>query len=224
MATLRAMFVAQGATGLSEDRVVNTFHFDGPQDLEAHRTSVVAALTSFYTTLQLSGASVSRYISPWIQRAAELRIYNMADAQPRQPTIHPITLEAAGDPTTHIPEECAVVLTFRASAPYTARRRGRIYIGPLNDFAVIPGSATTQTHVDGTMQQVLADAAEALAASSADWAVRSAGARVPRANAQAPLGALLAEAYYRVTNGWIDNAMDSQRRRGPDATSRLLWT
>lgn len=224
MATLRLMFVGQGASGLSEDRIVNTFYFDNGDEIEAHRSAAVGALTNFYTATQLAGASVSRYLSPWIQRSAEIRSYDMDELPQRSPVVHPITLEAAGDPTTHIPEECAVVLTFRAAPPRTPRRRGRVYIGPLSDFAVNVGTTTSQVTVDDVMQGVLCDAASALAGAGVGWAIRSAGARVPRLNTDAPLGALLPTEYYGVTNGFVDNAMDTQRRRGPDPTSRQLWT
>ena len=120
--------------------------------------------------------------------------------------------------TVDLPSECAVVLTFNSdfgTAPefgpghtrLRARHRGRIYIGPLTSLAIESGTVSAP-HVSPAMIDTLSAAGHALVNDAATlWAQWS---RV--------------DAVFRpIIGGSVDNATDTQRRRGQAATARTLW-
>lgn len=206
------MFIGQGASGLPEDRAVNVFHFVGTAAYAADGPSAAARVVTFYTGL--TGAQVNpigAYLSPWIQRAAELRTYDLSTGPPRVPTITPITLPAALN-NSGLPEEIALVSTFFGSPPVTRRRRGRMYLGPLNGAAAVINYGSTSAPSSPANQIVLdlRDATKQLAvAADVQLSIRS---TLPTPN------------FVPVAAGYVDNAFDTQRRRGPDPTSRTEWT
>jgi hypothetical protein len=109
-----------------------------------------------------------------------------------------------------LPDEVAVCMSFqgdRTAGLPQARRRGRIYIGPLRTTALTsnrPAAATLTT---------IANAATTLANSVAAIAVTSYWAVWSQTNQTAvPL-----------VDGWLDNACDTQRRRGVLPTSRTTF-
>jgi hypothetical protein len=117
-----------------------------------------------------------------------------------------------------MPEEVALVCTLKGDPPDTARRRGRIYLGPfsLNGLAQVGATNTVPARPNVASSQgivrVAADRCIDLANQTAiprTWVIRS---TVPVEN------------FVPITNGHIDNAWDTQRRRGPATTARTLWT
>lgn len=209
MSKLRIMFVGHGPSNLPEDRVVNTFHFTGSGSYAATVELALDNVESFYTDLQGGITSISYYLSAWVQRSAELRAYDLESAKPRIPTIRPITLP--GTSGTGMPEEVAVCLSYLGAPPATRRRRGRIFFGPLSQGAVIPASSSQPARPEPAVIAALNSAATTLAAygSLAQWCVRS---------------TLPAENFVPITHGYVDNALDTQRRRGPVTTARTEWT
>lgn len=207
MAQLRCMFVGHGPSNLPEDRVVNVFHFDNAAIFSTHAAAVSNAVQNFYTT-PYGGDPVSAYISPWVQRAAELRIYDMSTAKPRVPTIIPFNLGTVLA-NAGLPEEVALCLSFHGATPpaVTARRRGRVYIGPLVTSAYSSATNTTPSRPSTNFLTTLTGAATALLDSAGvDWAI------------------LGKDGYVQVSGGYVDNAFDTQRRRGPATTARTEWT
>lgn len=200
MTQVRAMFVGQGGTMLPEDRFVNTFHFVTPAGDSATNQDLVAdALKVFY-------GSVGGYLQEYVQRAAEIRTYDMADAEPREPTIWPFTLPAriqAGG----LPEECCVCLSYHGDPPVTPRRRGRIYIGPLIPGVVENATTTVPPQIGSTFRTVLAAAGLTLSEAGVGWSIYS----------------TVTSTFIPITGGWVDNATDIQRRRGSQATTRTVW-
>lgn len=92
-----------------------------------------------------------------------------------------------------------------------ARRRGRIYLGPFGQ-TVLGTTAVTSDRPLAAAVTAIANAATALATATA-------GAVVPWVIYSPTNGSGAV-----VTDGWVDNAFDTQRRRGVAATSRTLWT
>lgn len=210
---VRCMVVFQGGTGVPEDRFVNTLHFQHPSsDLQVAANELGPFVEDFYKA-DNSTLSISGYLSEFINRAAEMRFYDMADSLPRVPVVRAWTLNPVGL-TGNLPEEVSVVLSLRGAPPITPRRRGRLYIGPLVSGAATTGGALLPTRVATTFSTDLCVAANTLRTGveslsiAAFWAIRSI---TPVVN------------YVRVEGGWVDNALDTQRRRGPDATSRVQW-
>lgn len=212
MTQIRVMFVGQGASGLPEDRAVNVFHFTGTGAYSSDGPAAAARVKTFYDTV--TGAQVNpigSYLSPWINRAAELRTYDLTTEKPRVPTVTPFTLPTCLN-NSGLPEEVALVSTFFGSPPITRRRRGRTYIGPLNGASAVISYGSTSAPTMPATQIVLdlRDATKQLAlAGPVQLCIRS---------------LLPTENFVPVAAGYVDNAFDTQRRRGPDPTSRTEWT
>lgn len=221
MATIRAQVSLPRINNVPEDTVINTFHFitPGPVVTDAEYADISTRLADFYL---LPGGvlnrSIGNYIGDHISRVplgCKIKLYNLADLKPR-----PIRYEGAftmADPESAIldlPGEVALCLSYRAAAPPgvpIARTRGRVYVGPFHANAVTmnnagdtrPASALITSMRDRGFQLTLAG--EVIGA--AKWAVYSTIDNVARA----------------VISGWVDDAFDTQRRRGSKATTRLLF-
>lgn len=212
------------ATGLPEDTVVNTWAFKHDIGLpsEADLLNLQAAVDGWYNDMTGAVANTrpSYYISDYIPRTVthQMSFYSIEDGGPPLLTSEWLGPAAAGEPDSSLPHECAAVLSFHADlfgiheevgiTRPRARRRGRIYLGPLT-----PGASTglAQATINPTLQQAMRVNAntmhdEALAADFT-WCVNS--------RVDATLRPVVA--------GWTDNAFDTQRRRGMAATSRTAF-
>lgn len=109
-----------------------------------------------------------------------------------------------------LPSEVACVLSFQGSKAAgfpQARRRGRIYLGPLVNTMNVNGrpDSGTRTNVANhasTLKTALA------APGGQHWAVWS----------------VADQATVEIQDGWLDDAFDTQRRRGVRLTSRIVWS
>lgn len=216
MARALAQVVFQGTSALPEDVFVNTFHFitaSGPVT-EADADAISADLQSFYNTTHAPGTSpLASDISGTVSRtsnASVIKVYDLDDPMPRTPLKTYLWTLGAGSGSVGLPNEVALCLSYRAvpaSGENPRTRRGRLYIGPLQSTNisgvggdVIPAAA---------MINKLCGAGSFLAASATTtWAVYS---RVE-------------DQMFGVEEGWVDNAFDTQRRRGRKAQARTLWT
>lgn len=206
---IRVMFVGHGPSGLPEDRVVNVFHFQGQGTYAEDVEDALSSIEGFYTGVQSGmGASLGSKLSPWVQRSAELRAYDMTTAPQRVPTVRPITLPNVA--AQGAPEEVAICLSYSGDPPITPRRRGRIYFGPISNQAFESASSSEPARPMATMVADLILAATSLAdlPGGLSWCVRSS---LPTIN------------YVKITRGYVDNALDTQRRRGPDTTARTSF-
>ena len=215
MSNVRVMFIGQGPSGFAEDRVVNTFHFHGPGAFDfGDIAGAINAVAEFYNSEvgvpTNQGRSLAEWLSPWVSRDAELRGYNLEDGRPRVPVIQPLTLNAAGS-STGLPEEVCLVASMTGAPPVTRRRRGRLFFGPLVAMANHENTATTNSSPQDGLREDLAIACKRLADTTLtdlDWCIRSIHP---------------AENFVPIVGGHVDNAFDTQRRRGPDATIRTSW-
>ncbi len=193
--------------------MVNTFSFRSAstplyQDLSAQ---VAAALTLFYNGGVVPN-SLGAYMASWVARAFEIRTYNPADGKPRVPTIYSATLPAAHGGATHehIPADVCMCLSFHGAPPITRSKRGRIYLGGVQNEWIQSGS-TAGLPSFITVATSAADSAikamTQLAAASVGWSIYS---RVH--NTYAP-----------VVGGYVDSEPDTQRRRGSTTASRISW-
>lgn len=186
------------------DVFVNVWYLDSPtiNDLSALADAATPRFKDFYQAM-------ASYATDFVQ-SAEVRYYNMADIPPRVPEVRDMLYSPGHDPLQgNLPEEVAVTLTFHGSPPITRRRRGRIYFGPLST-AALSAVPETSTRVAPNMVTALRDRAAAFAADQrgGQWVVHS----------------TVANANTLVTAGYVDDAFDTQRRRGPDANSRQTFT
>jgi len=198
--------VFQSFTGLPEHQVTNTLYFApvGPLN-DTTAGDIVTVLNAFYDGIQGMYSQV-------LTGSVEVKLYDMADPEPRSPW-NPgwgfsMSIPAG---TTGMPEEVAVALSFHAAPPFTARRRGRIYIGPIGSGSITFGSSGDWCRVNSvTPANLCSDADDlriAAAAAGIPWVVYSRADGVAR----------------NVVGGWVDNSLDTIRRRGHDETARATF-
>lgn len=206
MAIARCIATINYFTGLPEDVISNVFYWASVTPLDTDQAAgIVTRLNAFYN-------AIDAHLSPvLVPSSLRYRFYHMEDPEPRVPFYDVpgagLTLGSAGTA-----EESSVCLSYQAapaSGDPQARRRGRIYIGPLASTAITNGTSSAFSQISGTVRADLAAAAAILADQSEphQWAVYSTVDNVAR----------------QIVGGWIDNAVDTQRRRGRRATIRNNW-
>nr|CRY97793.1 hypothetical protein [uncultured prokaryote] len=203
MATYRFQFTMLTADGLPENYVTNTLYTASVDDADAGD-----CLVYFLTFMRSIGASYSTYIQ---QNNHQYDVYRMSDATPRTPILSGLWNLTSAPTNPPLPPEVALCLSFQGdpfSGDPQSRRRGRIYVGPLraneSDSSGRPISALINRLADAGAN-LLDDIA---ANTDSAWSVYS-----PTAG-----GTVI------ITNGWVDNEYDTQRRRGRKATARTLWS
>lgn len=207
MATYRAMVIIKGVSGLPEDVFVNTWHFtSGPQsvDRDGDETAIVANLDEFYGG-GVGADIVANYIANNGTGDVEYRIYDLADPQPREPRVEVAGWTPTG-PGDTLPEEVALCISFFKDRNIP-RNRGRLYIGPISETANNngrPSAGLVGALADAGRRMIEASGAPG---SEASWAVYSVADGLAK----------------DITDGWVDNAWDTQRRRGLAATARTVF-
>lgn len=145
------------------------------------------------------------------QAGHTIRFYDMADPEPRRPFFTETPSFTAVPSTSCLPTQVSLCLSYQGAAvsgTSQARRRGRTYFGPFAD---------DQDDGDGRPIAGLVTAMQTMGAgflsdsetsTNYQWVVysRASAAPVP------------------VTNGWVDDAWDIQRRRQLPATSRTIFS
>lgn len=218
---IRAQVVLQGGTALPEDQFVNTFHFvDGSGTYVGVPERVAGLLDNFYNdTTAATGMSaqthaVSAYLSQYVKRTpvTEVKVYNLADGKPRVPNIQSFTL-ASAYAATSLPEEAALCTSYAAAPPVTGRKRGRLFIGPLVGSALVSATTSVPSTANSGFVTDLANATKRLveegSSVSCIWSVYSVAG---------------GGSMYPIVSGWVDNQLDTQRRRGGKSTSRTVWS
>lgn len=187
----------------TEDDITNTWHFLGVTDPMPTGTSdaIRDALSTFYNSLATS------ILGDWDADHIIMKMYRLSDAKPRAPyrTYDVNLANSFATASNTWPRQATLCLSYAAagiSGVPQARRRGRVYLPPMNSgaYALAYGASTT---VDA-----VAAAGNTLRGSSDlatdwKWVVRSSLA------GDAP-----------VTKVWCDNSIDIVRRRKRDATYR----
>lgn len=205
MTEVRAQVILQSANGVPADAATNTFSFRWP-DTEDYSTEVTAILKAFYD-------DVGGYISPLIQQNGHLiKFVDHEGPAPQYPFAETSFNLAAAPTGVAFPREVALVMSFqadRSAGVNQKRRKGRIYLGPLNTAGnlatglVLPAMCTTVN----TAAEEIQTACQAVSV-LLYWTVWS------TMNASSSI----------VANGWCDNAWDTQRSRGNVATTRSTWS
>jgi len=214
---LRAQIELRNDSFLPEHASVNVMHFVCfDADPSSELTSITAAIETFYQTADAVLGSV-------LTGDGIVKFYDLLDPQPRAP----IGTEAftfspqSGD---CFPNEVAVVLSVQGegvSGVPIARRRGRVYLGPIAASTGV--TAGGDTFLSSAGRDAVALAGEQLAAEIDPlhwaWVVFS----PTIAGTQPWSEAELESASTLITNGWVNNAYDTQRSRGLNDTARTVW-
>lgn len=201
MALYRALVTIPAVSQNPDDVVTNQWHFDA--DTEPDLDGPQQALENFYEGIS------DRLSALMSDTGITTEWYRLSDPTPRRPVrLDTWSVSSWGIGT--MPTEVALVLSFQAepvSGLPQSRRRNRVYLGPIssNEFT---GSGLVGT---AFIDAVRAEATQILDVSNAQaqwtWATFS------------PTDGTGAD----VNNGWVDNAWDTQRRRGKAATLRGVW-
>lgn len=244
MAIIRATAVLRHQSGLARDNCVNTFHFTGTADTSTFQ-AIGNRVREFYEDPVVGGvnAAVAAYIGGQIN-ALDVNLYvipGTLEPSGREtpagppayvdlgPTSGPFT--SARLDTSELPNEVAVCVSYQGTpgpGVVQARRRGRIYVGPLNIAAMEQGAhgprpaqsfrTTLSLAVTRLANEVDADA---------EWVVYSrpyAGRDEIIRPGRAPLPAIAPRpaTTVNIDQIWVDDEFDTQRRRGLQRTGRTL--
>lgn len=203
MANIRAQVLLHTADNVPENFISNSWAFtvDSPAAAGANLTPILKA---YYD-------SVRTYLSPVIAASGhEIKYTVLPGTPPNYP--YDIDLWAFGTPPggSAIPDEVSLCLSFqgtRGAGFPQARRRGRVYIGPFNSTALNGNRPAAALMTAMANAAITLKAAVTAVGGTYAWDVWS-----PTDGAST-----------HVNNGWIDNAFDTQRRRGVAYTSRTTW-
>lgn len=227
------------ASGLPEDTMTNNWHFltDDPAPTVVEFGAIAGALSAFYGTDPDGGGAalaVESFQSAKhfgiLEPEIDFFVGTVADGVAGSPEHSEDLVNWVPANQNPLPAEVAVCLSFHGDLTGVAeetpagpagpagdihgraRKRGRIYIPGLGATAVDAGSALGAPMHPNCILAIreaaidLASNAD-LATFDIDWVVYS----------KAGLAAAT------VVGGWVDNAFDTQRRRGLTPTTRGVW-
>lgn len=214
---VRAQVRIPRVNGAPEDDITNTWYFDGDDgnaDASYH-SAVMTMLQDFYHAID------GVILSTMLETTAHVTLWDMRDAEPRLPEFEDdITLTL--NTGVNLPCEDSICLSFAAadvSGVNPQRRRGRVYLGPITYDALQQGDA--DVFVPAGVRSDITTAAAALMAGEVlattgtmKWAVYS-----PTTD----LTSSIDDAFNDVVRGWVDSAVDIQRRRGQRAAARTTF-
>lgn len=214
MAFLRAQTVIPYVTNVPRDVITNTMHFltGGSISNADAATEIASRLQAFYDEVYSEANTADTYVA-WAN--AQVNVYDLSDLEPRVPIVVPFIISPTNQADGVMPSEVAIVASFHAAPPITARRRNRIYLGGWSTLAGSSGTTTNPPRPNNATRAAIVSAMEGLhAANDVDvtWSGRSGIGGGPEG------------VFWDIDGGWVDNAWDTQRRRGHEATSRDVWS
>lgn len=229
MPTYRINTLFASTTGLPADTKVCTMHFSAANDAAAG--TALGPIEDFWNTPAAGGVgAVCDYIGRQVSRAANacsFQIYKLpGSAGPLGSPIQEeqFTLSDTDGAAINLPDEVAICLSYHAdftgvleesgATRPKARRRGRFFIPCPNTNAstATAGSTGVPRVTEQCQEDITESAAEFLAgdtlALGVNWVVFSRVDWLAR----------------NAIEAWVDDAFDTQRRRGPGAAARTINT
>lgn len=192
---------------IAADDTINTWAFESNSlvPLTAELDAIRLALFDFYTALM-------NYFSPFLAPSWTIKVYDIDQPTPRVPLVErddfgPFSPTGSGA----FPTEVAMCLSYRGvlvSGEPKGRRRGRVYLGPLSANAAY--NESTGCRPSANLVSALSDAVQALSDGlDGSGVLHSVWSRTD-------------DELYNVVQYWVDNAFDTQRRRGLAPTTKTL--
>lgn len=208
MPIIRATIGLEAETGIPADIATNTFHFDASATGESITNNIFDLIEDLYFN-ETDADPLADWISTDLAGGNYgIKLYSLDDPEPRAPIATRFgTWSPSGG--AGMPAEVALVASFQAapeSGENQARRRGRIYI-PWIIAGANNGGRPSTAIVESVSDAMLEFAEAAESSISVEWVVWSP----------------TSEEAYGVSEGWVDNAWDTQRRRGVAPTARQTW-
>ena len=206
---VQARFV--GPSGLPEDVfVMTTFWRD---DAGAGGDAVAAAVSTAWDDLMLEQIpSASTFVRDYVPDEIGgpfCTAYDLSVLPPRVPYENTSTNAPPNGGAEALPREVAITCSYHNGGP-GPRNRGRFYFGPLTVEATTAVQDQGRVDVDANLRNGLSNALQKwidTPPTGVTWM------QLSRANM----------AMYPVGGGWIDNAFDTQRRRGKAPTARTKY-
>jgi hypothetical protein len=205
-------------SGIARDTVQMDFAFHND-------TGSAAANVQSFFNVKPAGAtfSLAAWLSPWLNRGtniATLETYDLTAFNGGTgglgPPIATNFWTLASTVQAPSPQQVCVVLSFHANdgsipehGPKTrpkARYRGRLFLGPIGNSAIMTASGNKAAVTTG-LQNDLKLIATTLLTAEPSWGVWSRVDKIVRP----------------IVGGWVDDALDTQRRRQTDPVSRVNW-
>lgn len=214
MTSYQAVLNLPYKSGLPRDVSQLTFAFNGPSPSSGVYDEITARVQSWINVMPPTGsAALSRYISQVVDRPkCFIEIYDISSLPAGPPKHrHQFTLGTSASGQS-LPLEVALCSSFqgdRVGVEPQRRRRGRVYLGPLN-VAAMGGTADDPRPATDLMTNLRLASAELAYENGNDgitWCVWS------RKD----------DLLVTITNGWVNNEWDTQRRREGRETLRQLW-
>lgn len=207
---IHAQVVLQGQSGLAEDVYVNNFWFLRALEDAGQDDEIAQNLKDFYDTPTTGGTSIRDWLSPTVATNGQrTKLYDWNQPKPRVPVYESTWNFSTTPGVSAMPSEVALCLSGRGakvSGTNDARRRGRVYIGPLA-FGTVEEDAFDNARPKALVRTCLLQAGTRLAADmNSDgwlWGVHS---------SVGPAGNFI-----QYSQLWVDDAFDTQRRRGKPA-------
>lgn len=224
-AVLHITAALQHKSGIPRDKTMNTWTFFNPGGFGADKIAdanvCITKLNAFYDNID--GVAIAQNIQT--TNGLHYQVFDVSshlDGSAAGPPIlevdHSVSPQATNIP---LPNEVAIAITFKAAYGTAsefgpggtrprARLRSRVYIGPLPTAVVAAAATITEPIVDPATVTALRTAALTLSGDSVGGWLLGVWSRTD-------------QAVRDVVGGWIDNAFDTQRRRGNDATLRTTF-
>lgn len=220
--TVLAVTTMQKSSGIERDAVVNTWHYQNPsppssQDFGnwANNWKAFMGAISTYLSANLSNGSTAWNVSMW-------QIPISGQGPLGAPIVAMDLAGASNQVATGLPGEVSICLSMQGSivgvpeagaggTRPASRRRNRVFLGPFNTTTLAedpttkdvgPSAVVRTAIVDAyklhMVQDQIADNWRPVVFSRANWDT------------------------HPVVTAWVDNAFDTQRRRGPDPTAKTI--
>ena len=230
MSFYRVQFAILNDTLEERDAAVNVWHFETNEvgTPANERLDIVNTIVGFYNDIDV-------YFSSNISGTTRLKIFDLEDAVPRAP-VYDSSAALLTPGSTSLPNEVALCMSYRGenvSGVNRRRNRGRVYLGPWATSA--SADAVGDARPVTALMTAISAAADArllpvpapLSLSTITWSVFSrsdalglaVGVPAPTPE-QTYTAAQLVLGFRPVYSAWVDDAFDTQRRRGLRPTTR----
>ena len=216
MKVVRAQVTLERDSALPADVITNTWHWYSGTSTTATSTEAVAlgsALSTFYN-------AISTRLSQVFTGVGVVDFFDLDDPEPRVP-FATYNMTTFTPNTTGLPSEVALCLSMEAvpvSGVNQARRRGRVFIGPLavaTSASSGPGGDIRPTGACITNLLSAAAAMTPITVGADTWHLA-----VFSPQTFQEIGGDAGDSTNPVYRVWVDDAFDTQRRRGAPVTAR----
>lgn len=200
--------IFKGLSGLPKDQYVNTWHFDSVPSSAVDFDNVRDMLKNFYSVAPAGSPIRTHMPAAGLSTAVTVKAYNIDEPKPRAPVYESGWGPETWGSGTVLPQEVSFCLSFQAereSGQIQSRRRNRVYLGPFRSTVTDTSGRPTSAFMNDVLNAGKRLVDEQAAAVSWKWKVYS------PTNDEA----------YPIKHLWVDDAFDTQRRRGMVPTTRV---